>query len=120
MTLKCGVLLACAAAACSRYDVRVPQPPSDRQARMSEEVDACRRNTLPPWLDDGALSAAAGVDAREAQASSANDQFRGALYTSQPPPSQSGTRTRQVLEERREFETWCTVFRSAGKSLPGT
>jgi hypothetical protein len=83
--------------------------------RWEAEVDACFRQTMPAWLDDGALAAAARRDQLEAQASRANDSFRGPVFTSQPPPPAGGPRVAALLEERRLFQEWCTLLRSSGK-----
>jgi hypothetical protein len=117
---KCVAALALLACA---YPVRPPEPPTDARERRAAEAEACRRSVLPPWLDDGALSAASRLDGQEAQAGAMNDAFIGdsAAASARPPPARTnqtaGSRVAIILEERRVFQTNCALLRTAGKEL---
>ncbi len=110
-TLGC-LLATCVACA---HDLRPREPPRDARKRWEAEMDACYRRTLPAWLDDASLAEAARRDRIEAQASRANDGFRGATYTPQPPPSAGGARVPALLEERTAFQEKCALLRASGK-----
>jgi hypothetical protein len=111
-----ALLLGLLLAACT-YEVRPQQAPADVHERHEAEADACWRGDLPPWLDDAALSGAARLDAREAQAARANDSYRGATYTSLPQASGRGPRVAALLDERRLFQQQCALLRSGGKDF---
>lgn len=117
MNAKPGIAFAVLLSACIA-EVRPQQPPLDANERRIAEFDACWQGKLPPWLDDAALAAAARLDHREAQASSANDTFQGVRFSPQPPAPASGSRVAALAEERRAFQQWCALLRSGGKALP--
>ncbi len=115
--MKPAVALACLLAGCA-YEVRPEQPPLDVKERRQAEVRACWNGVLPPWLDEAALSGAARLDRREAQASGVNDSFRGATFSTQPPPMPpTGSRAAALLDERRAFQQRCALLRSGGKDF---
>ena len=117
MGLKPAVALACLLAGCA-YEVRPEQPPLDVGERQRLEARTCWNGALPGWLDDSALAGAARLDRREAQASGANDSFRGATFSPQPPTTpQPGSRVAAILDERRAFQQRCALLRSGGKDF---
>jgi hypothetical protein len=100
------------------YPLRAEQPPTDARERQRAEGAACARQVLPRWLDDDALHAAIELDRREAQAGAANDSFRGATFTAQPPPSgRAGARAAALEEERRSFRQWCAGIRAGASGF---
>ncbi len=113
MKPACAFVAALLVTACT-YEVRPEQPPAEPLERRRAEVAACSSGTLPRWLDDSALSAAVRTDRREAQASTANESFHGAAYSSQPPASNAlaTSRAAALLDERRAFEQWCAGTRA--------
>jgi hypothetical protein len=115
---RVSAALACVVAACL-HQARPPQPPSDARERRRAEVAACTNGKFPVWLDDTAVSASVDVERREAQASAANDSFRGATFSSQPPPTTvSSARVAALVDERRAFQQWCAGLRSTGPTSP--
>jgi hypothetical protein len=107
MKLAPSTALALLVVGCT-YEVRPDQPPSDARERRRAEIVACSQGTLPAWLDDNALGAAIRMDRREAQASTANESFHGATFSSQPPAATTGSsRASAMLEDRRIFQQWC-------------
>jgi hypothetical protein len=97
---------------------RPVQPPTDPRERAHAEAAACARNTVPAWLDDTAMNAAIEIDRRESRASAANDSFRGATFTAQPPATgRPEPRVAALLEERRAFQVWCSSTRRKGPAL---
>lgn len=114
----CALVLSLLVAGCT-YAVRPEQPPGDPLERRRAEVAACSHGALPAWLDDTALGAAIRTDQREAQASTTNESFHGAAYTSQPPASRALTSSRAsaLLDERRTFEQWCAGVRAGPKGF---
>jgi hypothetical protein len=99
--------------------VRPLRPPTDPKERTRAEAAACSRSTLPVWLDDAAMNAAIELDRRESQASAANDSFRGATFSAQPPTTaRPESRVAALLDERRAFQQWCSSVRSPRSDLP--
>jgi hypothetical protein len=91
------------------------EPPLDAQERRRLEVGACWRGVFPAWLDDSALEGAARLDRFEGDASRANDSFRGAQFSTQPPSMGTGPRVAALLDERRAFLERCALLRSSVK-----
>jgi hypothetical protein len=97
---------------------RPAQPPADPRERTRAEAAACSRGTLPVWLDETAMRAAIELDRRESQASTANESFRGATFSAQPPATaRPESRVAALLDERRAFQHWCASLRSGGSDL---
>jgi hypothetical protein len=117
VAVLCASLGVLVGAGCA-YPIRPEQPPADPRERQRAEGAACANQVLPRWLDDGALRAAIELDRREARAGAANDAFRGATFTAQPPPTgRAGARTAALEEERRAFQQWCAGIRAGASGF---